>query len=84
MDTSIFDPFYLVGGTSLSLRLGHRYSADIDLFTNARYDSLDFSYFEAFFRETYPYYDRTGTIGIVGMGRSYYIGNSEDDNIKIV
>ncbi len=83
METSIFDPFYLVGGTSLGLRLGHRKSADIDLFTNARYDSLDFSDFEKFFRETYSYYDCTGTIGIVGMGRSYYIGNSEDDSIKV-
>ena len=30
MANSIFDPFYLVGGTSLSLRLGHRKSVDID------------------------------------------------------
>ena len=28
MVNSIFDPFYLVGGTSLSLRLGHRKSVD--------------------------------------------------------
>lgn len=83
MDNSIFDPFYLVGGTSLSLRLGHRKSADIDLFTNVPYGSLDFSYFEKFFRKTYPYYDCIDTTGIVGMGRSYYVGNSEDDNIKV-
>lgn len=45
MENPVFDPFYLVGGTSLSLRLGHRKSVDIDLFTNAPYDSLDFSVF---------------------------------------
>ena len=45
MSNSIFNPFYLVGGTSLSLRLGHRKSVDVDLFTNALYGSLDFSIF---------------------------------------
>jgi len=29
----LFDTFYLVGGTALSLQIGHRKSADIDLFT---------------------------------------------------
>lgn len=43
MESPLFAPFYLVGGTSLSLRLGHRKSVDIDLFTNAPYGSLDFS-----------------------------------------
>lgn len=37
-----FAPFRLVGGTSLSLRYGHRMSDDIDLFTDAEYGSLDF------------------------------------------
>lgn len=35
----LFSPFRLVGGTNLSLRLGHRKSIDIDLFTDAQYDS---------------------------------------------
>jgi predicted nucleotidyltransferase component of viral defense system len=30
--------FLLVGGTALALQLGHRTSADIDLFTNVRFD----------------------------------------------
>ena len=37
-----FRPFRLVGGTSLSLRYGHRISDDIDLFTDAEYGSIDF------------------------------------------
>ncbi|MBO5748172.1 MAG: nucleotidyl transferase AbiEii/AbiGii toxin family protein [Muribaculaceae bacterium] len=36
-----FRPFRLVGGTSLSLRYGHRISDDIDLFTDAEYGSID-------------------------------------------
>ncbi|SDH36389.1 Nucleotidyl transferase AbiEii toxin, Type IV TA system [Dyadobacter soli] len=31
--------FYLVGGTALSLRLGHRISIDIDLCTGKDFDS---------------------------------------------
>ena len=34
--SNVFDNYFLVGGTALSLQLGHRVSDDIDLFT--RYD----------------------------------------------
>ena len=83
MRNPIFKPFYLVGGTSLSLRLGHRKSVDIDLFTPAPYGSLDYSLFEKFFQENYPYYYCTDKTGIVGLGRSYYIGKSKDCSIKV-
>lgn len=83
MANPIFEPFFLVGGTSLSLRLGHRISVDIDLFTNAPYGSLDFSIYEKFFQENYKYYYCTDTSNIVGFGRSYYVGESEDENIKV-
>lgn len=83
MSNSIFNPFYLVGGTSLSLRLGHRKSLDIDLFTNKPYGSLDFSVFEKFFHENFVYYDYTGTSNVVGFGKSYYVGESKDENVKV-
>ena len=83
MANPIFEPFYLVGGTSLSLRLGHRISVDIDLFTNAPYGSLDFSVYEKFFQDNYKYYYCTDTTNIVGFGRSYYVGGSTDENIKV-
>lgn len=83
MKNPIFEPFYLVGGTSLSLRLGHRESVDIDLFTNAPYGSLDFSVYESFFRDNYKYYYCTDKADLVGFGRSYYIGESENESIKI-
>lgn len=34
------EAFALVGGTNLSLKLGHRMSADIDLFTNDTFDRI--------------------------------------------
>lgn len=37
MQTSAFNPFYLAGGTALSLQRGHRQSIDIDLFTDIEY-----------------------------------------------
>lgn len=83
MKEPIFEPFYLVGGTSLSLRLGHRKSVDIDLFTNASYGSLDFSVYESFFRNNYKYYYCTDKTDIVSFGRSYYIGETEDSSIKL-
>lgn len=83
MANPIFEPFYLVGGTSLSLRLGHRISVDIDLFTNALYGSLDFSVYERFFQENYSYYYCTDKTDLVGFGRSYYVGESEDESIKV-
>ena len=83
MSSSLFNPFYLVGGTSLSLRLGHRKSVDIDLFTNAPYGSLDFSVFEKFFQNNFEYCDFTDTSNIVGFGRSYFVGKSKDKNVKL-
>lgn len=37
MNEELFSLFRLVGGTSLSLQIGHRMSVDIDLFTAAEY-----------------------------------------------
>ena len=77
-----FTPFCLVGGTSLSLQLGHRVSIDIDLFTDAPYGSLDFHAIQSKLRDMFPYCQ--GDCGdIVGMGSSYIIGNSAYDSIKL-
>jgi predicted nucleotidyltransferase component of viral defense system len=38
MSLPALDPFYLVGGTSLALQMGHRFSIDIDLFTTEVFD----------------------------------------------
>ena len=77
-----FAPFRLVGGTSLSLRYGHRMSDDIDLFTDAEYGSLDFHRLQEILRKEFPYCQ--GDCGeIVGFGTSYIVGNSKDDCVKL-
>ena len=77
-----FDEFRLVGGTGLSLYRGHRESVDIDLFTDAPYDSIDFSKIDSFLRMNYPYVD-TSKDDIIGFGKSYFVGESKDNSIKL-
>jgi hypothetical protein len=83
MSENLFDDFILVGGTALSLRLRHRVSVDIDLFTAAEYGSIDFDKIETYFRDQYPYVHRPDTGHIVGMGRSFYIGECEQESVKV-
>lgn len=78
-----FSPFNLVGGTNLSLRFGHRKSDDIDLFTDVQYGSLDFNQIEEKLKHRFKYYDRPDKSNIVGFGRSYYIGDSPLEAVKL-
>lgn len=82
MQAEEFKPFRLVGGTSLSLQLGHRISIDIDLFTDYNYKSVDFDTIDSHLRKNYNYIDTTN-ITEVGMGKSYFVGNSADECIKL-
>jgi len=77
-----FDYFRFIGGTALSLYRGHRESADLDLFSDAPYDSIDFTAINAFLHKTYSYVD-TNEYSVIGMGKSYYIGMSKDDCVKL-
>jgi hypothetical protein len=77
-----FADFRLVGGTALSLYRGHRESVDIDLFTDAPYDSIDFDAIDTFLRSNYPYVD-TNDYDVIGFGKSYYVGESDKNCIKL-
>ena len=77
-----FKEFRLVGGTALSLQLGHRESVDIDLFTEAKYGSVDFNNIENFLEGQFSYLD-TFDLGVIGPGKSYFVGDSEDQSIKL-
>jgi len=82
MEIDEFKPFRLVGGTSLSLRYGHRMSDDIDLFTDAEYGSLNFHRLQDVLRREFPYCH--GDCGeIVGFGTSYIVGSSKDNSVKL-
>ncbi len=55
MEAQVFAQFRLVGGTALSLQFGHRLSVDIDLFTDAPYNSIDFETITKYLRNTFSY-----------------------------
>ncbi|MEA4974895.1 MAG: nucleotidyl transferase AbiEii/AbiGii toxin family protein [Paludibacter sp.] len=82
MRNAAFNDFRLVGGTSLSLQLGHRQSIDIDLFTDSLYGTVDFKTIDDYLRKHYAYVDTFET-DIIGMGKSYYVGKSKNDSIKL-
>ena len=82
MQAAVFADFRLVGGTALSLYRGHRMSVDIDLFTDVAYGSVDFEAIDQFLRETYPYVD-ANDFAAIGFGKSYYVGDSQEDCIKL-
>ena len=82
MESPLFEQFALVGGTALSLQRGHRISVDIDLFTDAPYSSIDFIDIESYLESMFPYV-ASMQVPTIGMGKSYYIGESKDDFVKL-
>jgi len=82
MESEHFKKFRLVGGTCLSLQLGHRRSDDIDLFTDAEYGSIDFTIVDNFLRESFQYVSTLAT-GHIGMGKSYLVGYSDVEAVKL-
>ena len=82
MKLEVFRPFKLVGGTALSLQIGHRLSVDIDLFTEEPYGSIDFQKIELILNQNFKYVDSLD-IPIIGMGKSYFIGESPINAIKL-
>lgn len=82
MKEEAFSEFRLVGGTSLSLQLGHRISVDIDLFTDAEYGSIDFDKIEKYLKTNFPFVEYFSDIP-VAFGKSYQIGENRDEAIKL-
>ena len=81
MNAKEFDSFRLVGGTALSLHLGHRKSVDIDLFSDAEYGSLDFAAMTSFLVNHFSYVDYVAIDQ--ALGRSYFIGDSKQNSVKL-
>ncbi len=82
INAEIFKTFRLVGGTALSLRLGHRESIDIDLFSDAPYGTINFNEIEDYLNENFTYVDHLKDID-VGLGKSYFIGHSKENTLKL-
>lgn len=82
MQAEEFKAFRLVGGTALSLYYGHRMSVDIDLFSDADYGSLDFKAIDDYLKAHYFYVDSLD-LSPIGMGKSYYVGRSEEESVKL-
>ncbi|KQK26068.1 hypothetical protein AR438_10835 [Chryseobacterium aquaticum] len=82
MASETFKDFRLVGGTSLSLQLGHRMSIDIDLFNDAVYGSVDFKAIDNFLRSAFTYVDHSNDLE-PAMGKSYIVGTDKDNTVKL-
>ncbi len=83
MDAEELKEFRLVGGTALSLQLGHRLSVDIDLFADATaYGTINFDAIEQFLKNNFEYV--LGEFGgNPGMGKSYLVGADPANVIKL-
>lgn len=83
MANSAFDDFVLVGGTALSLQLGHRISVDIDLFTANDYGSMNLENIKTALSNTFPYIEGLEKLNGRNLGYTVYIGDSQIDNVKL-
>jgi len=79
---SELESFRLVGGTSLSLILGHRISVDIDMFSDAEYNSIDFNVIDKLLQDSFDYVSFSFG-GNNSIGKSYYVGNNESELVKL-
>ena len=83
MEKDAFNDFVLVGGTALSLQLGHRISIDIDLFTAIDYGSMDLEKIKKTLLNTFPYIDNLDKLNGRNLGYSVYIGNNKNESVKL-
>jgi len=74
--------FRLVGGTALALQRGHRRSSDIELYTDAKFGTVNFNAVAEFLRREFPYFG-TGANVSPDVGKSWFAGNTIDDCCKI-
>ncbi|MEY2940476.1 MAG: hypothetical protein RJA67_161 [Bacteroidota bacterium] len=81
MNTPIFDSFRLVGGTALSLQIGHRESIDIDLFSDINYGEIDFDEIDYYLRQKFNYVSTTSLPP--AFGKAYFLGEDNHHTIKL-
>lgn len=82
MSADEFQAFRLVGGTALSLQIGHRESVDIDLFCDVEYGTIDFEKINEYLVSHFQYVDHHESV-LTGFGKSYFIGRDRNQAIKL-
>jgi len=83
MAHTAFNDFVLVGGTALSLQLGHRMSVDIDLFTANAYGSLNLEEIKNALTTTFSYIENLETLNERNIGYTVHIGSNQAEKIKL-
>jgi hypothetical protein len=81
MNAPVFQNFRLVGGTALSLQIGHRESIDIDLFTDADYGTINFDEIESYLKSNFKYVDSLNVPH--AFGKAYFIGEDKHNTVKL-
>lgn len=74
VNSPIFKDFTLIGGTCLSLQLGHRRSIDIDLFTDIDYGTMNTKEMKEFIQRSFPYSENTDSLDTSALGYTLYMG----------
>ncbi len=82
MRINALDSFRLVGGTALSLLIGHRISIDIDMFTDSEYGSINFKSIYKELKKEFPYVSSEKWLNN-SIGNSCFIGNQNYDTVKL-
>ncbi len=82
MQQELLKDFRIVGGTSLSLQMGHRISVDIDLFTDLQYDTFNFNHLDDTISTMFKYVE-IGNGGNNSMGQTYYVGDDPNNQLKL-
>ncbi len=82
MNIESLKSFRLVGGTALSLLIGHRMSIDIDLFSDVEYRSIDFKNVYKKLKKEFKFISKENWNNNT-IGNSCFIGNSQKDTIKL-
>jgi len=82
MEFERLENFRLVGGTALSLHIGHRMSDDIDLFSDAEYGSIDYLGILEKLKLEFPFVDHNKWFNKT-IGNSCFIGDTPDQVVKL-
>lgn len=82
MSSEELSSFRLVGGTSLSIQLGHRKSVDIDMFTDSEYGTIDFDIIDKLMLNSFKYAEMDNN-NIHSIGKTYYVGDNNEEKIKV-